>query len=111
MARLLVLAIFLLLTGGGDSRAAVRNFFAPQVDGNRIDSCLASAGTCGKPAADAFCKAEGYDNAILFQREPLAQTRRLGSGEICEGGACSGFKQIKCFTEKGDLAGLEQAAD
>ena len=96
-----------LLICSGPAGAAVRNFFAPQWDGERIDACLAGKLDCGKPAADAFCKAEGFDSAVLFQREAMTLTRRLGSNERCEGAGCTGFRQIKCFSSKGDFAGLQ----
>ena len=82
----------------------VRNFFAPQLEGSRVDACL-TAGGCGKPAADAFCRAQGYDRAMIFQRESFASTRMLDSGKICSE-SCIAFKQVKCFTTKSDLAGL-----
>ena len=47
------LGILLLVSTAGE--ASVRSFFAPVVDGSRIDSCLSGKADCGKPAADAFC--------------------------------------------------------
>ena len=79
----------------------VRNFFAPQIEGQRIGACL-SEGGCGKPAADAFCRAEGYDKAMLFQRERSASARLIDSGDVCEKD-CTSFRQVKCFTVKSDL--------
>ena len=64
-----MLATLALLTLIAPAQASeVRNYFTPQRDGHRINACLAT-GACGKPAADAFCQAEGYDQAMLFQRE------------------------------------------
>jgi hypothetical protein len=82
----------------------VRNFFSPEVKGARIDACLAGGG-CGKPAADAFCRAQGYDHAMIFQRESFASTRTIDSGKVCSEG-CTAFRQVKCITAKSDLAGL-----
>lgn len=102
---------FLLLAGlalAGFAQAAtaaeVRNFFTPRIEGARVDACL-SAGACGKPAADAFCRAEGYDHAMIFQRESYASTRAIDSGKTCLSG-CTAFAQVKCFTVKGDLKRL-----
>ena len=64
------------------AEAGVRNFFLPEFEGARVDACL-DGGDCGKPAADAFCKVQGYDKALIFQREALAQTRRIDSGQLC----------------------------
>lgn len=82
----------------------VRNFFLPEVEGHRVDACLSDGG-CGKPAADAFCRAEGYDRAMIFQREPFTATKVIDSGQSCSG-ACTSFRQVKCFTTKSDYAGL-----
>ena len=79
----------------------VRNYFTPELDGQRINACLAD-GTCGKPAADVFCKVEGFDQAMLFQRERSDSARTLDSDKVCDGG-CTAFRQVKCFTERSDL--------
>ena len=88
------------------AEAGVRNFFSPLLEGARIDACL-SGGLCGKPAADAFCKVQGYDKALIFQRETSSGARALDSASICSGSSCTALKQVKCFTTKTDLAGLE----
>jgi hypothetical protein len=82
----------------------VRNFFAPELDGARIDACL-HTGACGKPAADAFCRVQGYDRAMIFQREGFQTTRVIDSDKTCSGD-CTAFRQVKCFTTKSDIAGL-----
>ena len=43
---------------------------------------------------------------MLFQREPVNGSRRLGSGESCEGSVCVGFRQIKCYQPQDDVAAL-----
>jgi hypothetical protein len=102
----ITLTAFLLITVlSSQAEAGVRNFFSPRLDGERVDACLA-AGPCGKPAADAFCKKEGYDKAMIFQRESFASSRMLDSGKTCEGASCTAFKQVKCFSTKDNLAGL-----
>ena len=93
------------LISAGTAEAGVRNYFSPQFEGARVDACLV-AGECGKPAADAFCKLQGYDKALIFQREPLAMCRRIDSGQICSSAVCTAFRQVKCFTTKTDLAAL-----
>lgn len=101
-----VLALLLAASVAEPAAAAqVRNFFAPEVGGTRIDACL-HTGACGKPAADAFCRAQGYDRAMIFQREGFASTRAIDSEKTCTG-ACTAFRQVKCFTTKSDIAGLD----
>ncbi len=98
----IVLASLLLLGLMAPAQAAeVRNYFAPERDGERVAACL-SDGACGKPAADAFCKAEGYDEAMLFQRETSGSARLIDSDRICDGN-CTTFRQVKCFTVRSDL--------
>jgi hypothetical protein len=85
--------------------AGVRTFFQPAVGGASLDACLGN-GICGKPAADAFCKSEGYDKALVFERQSFAETRALDTGKQCSGASCNAFKQVKCFSTKSDLASL-----
>lgn len=107
----LLLATFLAAALPSLAEASVRNYFAPEWQGHRLDACLADARSCGKQVADAFCKAQGFDTAILFQREPAQFTRKLDSVAMCEGGNCLSFRQIKCHSTKDDFAGLQQPAD
>jgi len=96
------LAGLVLLSLVPSARAAeVRNFFAPELGGERIAACLAG-GACGKAAADAFCKVEGFDQAMLFQRERSSSARTIDSDQVCDKD-CTTFRQVKCFTVKGDL--------
>ena len=99
--RVLLAGLIVLGFAGSASAAEVRNYFTPRIDGVRVDACL-SGGVCGKPAADAFCRAEGYDRATIFQRESYASTRSVDSGQTCSSG-CTAFAQVKCFTTKSDL--------
>ncbi len=89
------LGILLLASTAGE--AAVRNFFAPAIQGSRLDTCLSGKADCGKPAADAFCVKEGFTESILFQREAAGATRQLGSDTLCEGESCISFRRIKCI--------------
>jgi hypothetical protein len=99
-----LLAALVLLTLVPQVQASeVRNYFAPQLDGQRVNACL-SDGACGKPAADAFCRVEGYDQAMLFQREQASSARVIDSDKVCDG-KCSTFRQVKCFTVRSDKAG------
>lgn len=96
MTKTVTASLLLLLVTGGVGQADVRSYSAPVVNGSRLDACL--TGDCGKPAADTFCRGQGFEIAILFQRQAATDTKRLGSGEFCAGAACTGFRQIKCYT-------------
>ena len=100
MMRTVLTTVVMLAALATYGEAGVRNYFAPLLDGARLDACLTAGTDCGKPVADAFCKAQGFETAILFQREHATNqsTRRLGSGDMCDNGACTSFRQIKCFS-------------
>lgn len=77
-----------------------QTFFKPKQGGNRLDWCLDWANGCGAPAANAWCKAKGFDKAASFQQDPdigsSHPTRLLSSGAVCDQENCDGFKQITC---------------
>jgi hypothetical protein len=80
--------------------AAVRNFFSPKFEEARVAFCLQSNDQCGKPVADAWCQANGFDEAVLFQREEIPAealaTLYPDTGQRCDDETCVGFRQIKC---------------
>lgn len=98
------LLMLTLLLSASSAHATVRNFFAPESQGLRLDSCLTGDHDCGKPAADAFCRAQGFETALIFQREAAAETIRFGNGAFCTGSACVSFKQIKCYSATNTIA-------
>jgi hypothetical protein len=101
-------AALLLLTLVAPAQASeVRNFFSPRVDGQPINACLAG-GACGKAAADAFCKVEGFDQAMLFQRGRAESARAIDSDKLCDKD-CTALKQVKCFTVRSDLESAKTA--
>ena len=99
--RPLVAALLLLSLTPAAEASEVRNFFAPQFDGQPVNACL-TGGACGKAAADAFCKVEGFDKAMLFQRGPSNSARQIDSDRLCDKD-CTAFRQVKCFTARNDL--------
>ena len=105
--RFALLGLGLLLLATPAEASSVRNYFSPTLDGIRVAACL-SGGGCGKPAADAFCKGQGFEKAMIFERQPSAETRSLDSGALCKGGSCVAFKQVKCFSGAGEMASLPQ---
>jgi hypothetical protein len=75
------------LTSEGKARdARTRNFLLPQPLGNPVSFCVAGASDCGKPAADAFCRSQGYEEALTFLRVGMQPDR-----------ANLHFQQIKCW--------------
>lgn len=78
---------------------AGRVFTNPAWQEQRLDFCREWGANCGKPAADAFCQANGFADALSAapDAEPgYSTTRVIGSGQICSGSFCRGFQQIIC---------------
>jgi hypothetical protein len=75
-------------------------FPAPEVDGKRLDVCLVWGDQCGQPAADAWCKTQGFDSASSWDlaKGIGAQTPTvvLTGRNICDQPTCDGFASITC---------------
>lgn len=80
--------------------AAETTFDRPMYQGNRLDWCVTWAQNCGKPAADAYCRHQGFTHATRFEQAPniggRRSTRLIGTGAICDQPACDGFRFIRC---------------
>jgi len=64
----------------------------------RLDVCLTWGKDCGKPAADAFCKANGFSeslNAVADAGRGYAPTRIVSNDQIYKEN-CVGWQQIIC---------------
>jgi hypothetical protein len=83
--------------------AATKTIVAPMFNGNRLDWCRTWSEDCGKPAADAYCRNQGFQEAASFAREPhigaLSPTRLIGTGATCDLAHCDGFRQITCLKQ------------
>jgi hypothetical protein len=104
--RMFFLVAWLALSAIG-AEASTRSYSFPKSDGVAIGSCLADGTRCGKAAADAFCKKEGFAESILFAREAVTAARILDSGTMCENGSCEAFKRIKCYQPKEEASTLK----
>jgi hypothetical protein len=97
------LACFVAATVGGAELAVAEtgNFNAPSVRGVRLDYCRHFGSECGKPAADLFCRENGFAEAVRFLIDENVggrgiQTLVFGDGRTCDGQGCSGFRTITC---------------
>jgi hypothetical protein len=79
----------------------------PRYEGYRLDWCKYFASECGSPAADEFCKAQGFGHAGSFAIEGDVgeYTKVIGDYEelyleddshICTQSYCDGFEYIDC---------------
>lgn len=102
MSKLKLLLAAAALSGFAASPAMAdsKTFGNPKVGGNRLDWCYGWATGCGAPAADAFCKKQGYTNATAFDQDAdigdASPTRVISTGQICDAPDCDGFAFIKC---------------
>lgn len=77
-----------------------RMFRRPRHKEHRLDSCLYSGKECGKPAADAWCRQQGYSRASKLEIEEnigaATPTLVLGDGRVCADMECDGFQSVTC---------------
>jgi hypothetical protein len=66
-----------------------------EIGGVTVDRCLSCATDCGQPAADQFCKNNGFTKATSFAWQHMRPTRTL-RGESCDADFCGGFTSITC---------------
>jgi hypothetical protein len=97
MYRLMMCALLLAATPSL-AGAATRSYSLPTDQGKAISDCLADGQSCGKAAADQFCRMAGFSESILFAREHVASAAALDGNRRCNGEACEAFTRIKCYT-------------
>jgi len=77
-----------------------RTFSKPRIGGLRLDWCKYWARQCGRPAADAYCRRRGYRRAVSWGMAVdigrWTDTRVIGTGQVCRGNFCDGFRYITC---------------
>jgi hypothetical protein len=74
-----------------------KRFAYPRYHQYRIDWCYKKGMNCGKTSAKAFCRIQGYMDTSHYQVEhSVYASQNLGSGELCFGKTCKGFKYIDC---------------
>jgi hypothetical protein len=63
----------------------------------RVDWCLRWANDCGKPAADAFCRSQGFERAKSFANELTGgPTWVIGDRQICAMKDCRALESVQC---------------
>ena len=94
--RQILLSAVALVAFASAAEADVRTFSSPRLGGARLDWCLQWSASCGKPAADAYCRSRGFAGAINFSQQRGVGATRLISGGACNGSTCAGFRHIPC---------------
>jgi hypothetical protein len=73
-----------------------REFEEPRINGRAVDRCLNMGQNCERPAADNFCRLNGYARAARFRFADLRPTIVVGDNQVCDAGYCQGFTTITC---------------
>jgi len=71
-------------------------FRTPSVNGYPLDRCLYRGRSCGKPAADAFCKKEGYSQAEGYRISHSHNSWYLKENRACNNNSCQAITSLQC---------------
>jgi TPR repeat protein len=75
-------------------------FVNPTYNGYRLDWCRIFETDCGAPAADAFCKAQGFGRLVAFKFQPRSgvETMTIGQNSVCDPQwhGCDSFEFVRC---------------
>ncbi len=85
--------------GGADPGTIYKTFLKPKYHGKRLNFCQEPGSGCGQEAADSYCDAKGYDDAVNFLPSspmPPGVTRYVGNEMVCIGPVCRAFVKITC---------------
>ncbi len=83
-----------------DCQPVSQTFRSPMYRGYRLDWCRIFENECGAPAADAFCKLNGFNRngGFQFEGHPGVRTMTIGQNSICSptDHVCDSFSFITC---------------
>ncbi|MGE0006824.1 MAG: hypothetical protein AB7S92_14675 [Parvibaculaceae bacterium] len=73
------------------AESTTRNFFNPEASGRPVALCMSDRASCGKPTADAWCRDNGFAEALTYERMRTADRKQV-------------FRQIKCINRESAVA-------
>ena len=73
------------------AETTTRTYFNPAVFGKPVALCLSDRTSCGKPSADAWCRDNGFGEALTFERMRTVEKSMV-------------FRQIKCINREAAVA-------
>ena len=92
-----------LLTGDrGTQIPEEKTFSTPKWGDYRLDYCSTWAADCGLAPATAWCKAQGFAEAVRFEGperigvQGTSTTRLIGTNQLCAESFCDAFHSITC---------------
>ena len=74
-----------------NAESTLRTYFSPAIFGKPVALCMSDRASCGKPTADAWCRDNGYAEALVFEKLKTADKSQV-------------FRQIKCITREQTVA-------
>lgn len=74
-----------------EAGTTTRTYFNPAVFGKPVALCMKDRTSCGKPSADAWCRDNGFAEALTFERMRTAEKSMV-------------FRQIKCINREATVA-------
>jgi hypothetical protein len=80
-----------LSVSAAKAETATRTYFNPAVFGKPVALCMSNRASCGKPSADAWCRDNGFAEALTFERLRTADKSQV-------------FRQIKCINREATVA-------
>ena len=93
-------AVAAVLLGTVAAQAEKRVFIiANDGDGYGVDRCLASGAPCGESAANAYCRARQFAQALSFSkvdRDDITGAIPTIGPNACKGTTCGDFVSIVC---------------
>lgn len=73
------------------------HFVYPRVDNYRLNWCYEGEQGCGRKAAFAFCRHQGFMDVKYFKLQShVAATKSIGNQQLCFNNNCKGFAVIDC---------------
>jgi hypothetical protein len=89
-----------------------QTFSNPTIKGYRLDWCLNWATQCGEPAANAWCRTQGYKHAVRWDISSdvgaSSPTYVIGDRRVCNESFCDGFSMIECALTGGPGIGVTE---
>jgi len=83
-----------------DSASGRDGFFSvPMIGRNRVDRCLHWGMQCDQPAADQFCRQQGFARAASFNTRLARPTLVMGENEICNRADCAALENVRCVRD------------
>jgi len=90
----LAAALFAAATAQAEKRVFI---IASNADGYGIDLCLASGASCGEAAANSYCRAREFAQALSYRKVDRDDiTGAIPANAACRGSNCDDFVAIEC---------------